>query len=385
MKLINRRLFRKENIGVASVSPYILFAAMLSIFLLDFNYFSLAVSPANEKISGIFRYLPAEYSFLRAEKNEGKLEFDMGSNYLSNFEIIHSHNFDNNTLGNYSRDEKIRDWGILKYDNRPGFPQIVSFDGSKRAKHFYLKGTNRGRNGSDFGAVIIKPSDEVYYSFRMYYEPGFDFFVSGKLPGFRMWPAIEPGYSSNSVKRENKGSVVYLQVDWQGRLNWNVYHHQMTTDSGERMGVPFNFYTIKPGNWIDVTYRIVLNTPGIANGILQIWINGELKNTATGVLLRTKTSVQDLNQQVIFTAMDWIIPVRRDQSMYMDDFYIWKYSAGYLVKYPSLARGFKLHGSSHNLITPLGENGIDILKYNVNSLSSPMQGGKITLKSLENN
>jgi len=374
---VNSREMRKPIKSGFYLSMFILFWVCLGGYTS-----SVASSPVNVEESGLLKYLPKNTTDnLFGLVENKKLDLSNPDNISNNFVIFQSHDFENNTLGSYNNTEKIRDWGTLDYDNRPGYPQIVNFDGGKRAKHYFPEGSFNGKNGADYGAVLQNPSEEVYYSFRMYYEPGFDFYVSKKLPGFRMWPSIKAG---NGLIPGNNGGVVYLQVDQQGRMNWNVYHHQMTTKYGERMGSPFNFYTITTGKWIDVTYRIVLNTPGVANGILQVWIDGELKNTATGVLLRTKTSVQNLNQQVIITAMDWSVPVRKNQSMYMDDFFTWKYSPEFLNSNPAVAKGFKVHPSSHKLITPLDQNVTGPPKYQIETSSFPPEGGRVIIKSSGN-
>ncbi|MCE7053266.1 hypothetical protein LZF95_01170 [Algoriphagus sp. AGSA1] len=382
MKLVAKngdfRVMRKFIRGMANLPMFTLFwACIFSVGAVPMD-----LSPENDGRPGLLKYLPMEFveKLYRLNKNE-KLKQHSPQTNLDNFIIIQSHDFENNTIGSYNKEEKIRDWGALDYDNRPGFPQIVNFDGGKRAKHYFPQGSSNGQNGADYGAKIKNPSEEVYYSFRMYYEPGFDFYISGKLPGFRMWPSIKAGSGLNPG---DGGGVVYLQVDAFGRMNWNVYHHRMTSRYGERMGSPYNFHTIETGKWTDVTYRVVLNTPGVADGILQVWINGELKNTATGVLLRTKTSVQHLNQQVVITAMDWDVPVRKNQSMYMDDFYTWKYSPEYLSRNPSVAKGLQVHPSSHKLITPLDPIVAEPSKYKIEISATPPEGGKVSIKSSDN-
>jgi hypothetical protein len=372
MKLLDKngdfRVRGKARMVGFYLSRFILFG----ICLLGVNMLSVVSSPKNVKGAEILKYLP-----IKTVDNLFGLKGGYIENNLDDFVIFHSHDFENNTLGSYNNIEKRRDWGNLDYDNRPGYPQIVNFDGGKRIWNNYPIGSKGLQNGADFGAEIQNLSEEVYYSFRLYYEPGFDFYISGKLPGFRMQPSISAGTGLNPG---NNGAVVYLQVDQLGRMNWNVYHHKMTTKFGERMGSPYNFYTIETGKWIDVTYRIVLNTPGVANGILQVWIDGELKNTATDVLLRTKTSVQNFNQQTLITFMDWDVAVRKNQSMYMDDFFTWKYSPAYLNSNPLVAKGFMVHPSSQKLITPLNQNVTQPLKYKLNTSSYPSVGGKVNIK-----
>ena len=381
MRIVEKNcLFKRKSTFTNSNYIFIVLFMFLACAF-NGNASPLDLSLPDDTRPGLLKYLPKEFTDNFLKKNEKRMPNQLQQPNLNDFIIIQSHDFENNTLGNYNNGEKVRDWGTLDYDNRPGFPQIVNFDGGKRARHYFPQGSSNGQNGADFGAIIKNPSDEVYYSFRMYYEPGFDFYISGKLPGFRMWPSIKAGSGLNPG---DSGAVVYLQVDAFGRMNWNVYHHRMTTRFGERMGSPYNFYTIETGKWIDVTYRVVLNTPGVANGILQVWINGELKNTATGVLLRTKTSVQNLNQQVIITAMDWDVPVRKNQSMYMDDFYTWKYTPEYLNKNPSVAKGLQLHPSTHKLITPLDPQVAEPSKYKIDISATPSEGGKVFIKSSDN-
>lgn len=372
MKLVDKNESFREMEKVLRVGFYLPMFVLFLGFFLGVNTLSSGSSPKDAKCSGILKYLPKHITDNLLGLNENIREDNLGD-----FVIFHSHDFESNTLGTYNNEEKRRDWGAIDYDNRPGYPQIVNFDGGKRIWNYYPQGSKGLQNGADFGAVIQNLSDEVYYSFRLYYEPGFDFYISGKLPGFRMQPQIKAGTGLNPG---NNGAVVYLQVDQQGRMNWNVYHHKMTTAYGERMGSPFEFYTIQTGKWIDVTYRIVLNTPGVANGILQVWIDGVLKNTATGVLLRTKTSVQNFNQQTLITFMDWDVAVRKNQSMYMDDFFTWKYSPEYLSSNPVVAKGLMVHPSSHNLITPLDQNLTQPLKYKINTSAFPVEGGKVIIK-----
>ena len=276
---------------------------------------------AKRQYNGLFKYLPDNVAEGLIGPNQGAEELNS-----SDFIIIHSHNFDNNTLGNYVTTEKRSNWGNVggfSYDNRPGHPRIVNFDGGKRAMNEYLAGSKgdftTSGNGADFAGALPAISDEIYHTYRIHFEKGFDFYANGKLPGFRMWPAIPAGQGLNPG---NNGSIIYLTWTSKGELVWNVYHHKNTVQFGDRMGKPNGFFTMESGKWYEITFRIVLNTPGISNGILQIWVDGDLRDTVTGVLFRTTTSVQNINQQVIITFMDWDISVRKTQYMWMDDFFV---------------------------------------------------------------
>lgn len=348
---------------------------------------SFANSGSNFNEGGLLKFIPEpllDKMYPGAETNASMGDYEFNN---PDFNIIHSHNFNSNTLGNYNNTEKRANWGNVGsfvYDNRPGHPRIVDFDGGRRAMNEYLvnsKGdfTTSG-NGSDFAGSLPGINDEVYHTYRVYFQPGFDFYYNGKLPGFRMWPSIPAGQGLNP---RDYGSIIYLTWGSKGELLWNVYHHQNTRAYGDRMGKPSGFFTMQTGQWYDITFRVVLNTPGVANGILQIWVNGDLKDTVTGVLLRTKTSVQNINQQVVITFMDWDVPVRKTQYMYMDDFFVWKYSDTYLKNNPNVARGIKAHPQDYKLYNPLSEQPTTAppASFKISTNANPPEGGVVKIKT----
>lgn len=369
------RVIGKFKRGGVNLSMFILYW----VCIFSVNASPIALPPENDGGSGLLKYLPKEFVENLYRLNENEKQSNSQTN-LDNFIIMHSHNYANNPLGKYSEAQRAADFGgSLIYDNVPNGPTIVEFDGARRAKNYYAKGSRGFENGADFG-INMSPQlpDEFYASYRLYFEPGFDPYVSVKLPGFRMMPPIKTG--SGLFVDPTKGAHVYLQIDQQFRMNWNVYHHQMKSTNGERMGEPLNFHTIRAGYWMEVTMRIVLNTPGVPNGILQIWIDGELKNTTKGVLLRTKLSPQKFDQFAVITFMDSEIAVRRNQSMYMDDFFIWTYDQDYLKSNTNVARGLNPHSNEHKLLTPFSANTTEPAGFKIDISANPPEGGKVFIK-----
>ena len=273
------------------------------------------------------------------------------------FTIKNSHNYANNPLGNYTSARKEADLGgTLLYDNVPNQPQIVEFDGARRAMHRYPAGSfglgSNGGNGADYAIINNTIGEEIYLSYDVYYEPEFDFFVSKKMIGFRQTPSIPAGQGTNP---QNRGAVIYTQIDQQGRVSWNIYDHQMTTNFGERRGTPTYFYNIERGKWIKITFRVVMNTVNVSNGIIQIWIDGILRSTVTNIRMRVTGSPVFLSQIAIITFMDTGTAVRRNQNMYMDNIYVWHYDPTYLTNNPSVKRGQQTFILSDTLLTPNGE------------------------------
>ncbi len=46
------------------------------------------------------------------------------------------------------------------------------------------------------------------------------------------------------------------------------------------------------GKWNTIKERVVMNTPGVANGVVQVWVNGEPKLNYSGIIYRVNLSVK---------------------------------------------------------------------------------------------
>lgn len=318
---------------------------LILVFLLGFDTLSEASSPKIGKSSGMLKYLPKHIT-----NNIFGLSENIPENNLEDFMIFHSHNFENNTLGGYNIEEKKRDWNIV-YDNRQNHPEIVNFDGSKRGRNLYEKGKYAHQTGSDFGGSLNGISNEIYFTYQVFFEPGFDWGKAVKFPGLQMYPTMGAGQGLNPG---NGGSTIRFQSNYQGKLRWYVYHHKMTTIYGESLG--WDGFQLLPGQWYTITLRIVLNTPGESNGIIQVFVNDQLQNSQSNMMFRTGTSVQNINRQSISTFMgggDSSFAPSKTQYSWIDNFFVWNYSDAYLKNNPTLARGRTLHPSSEKLVTPL--------------------------------
>ena len=45
-------------------------------------------------------------------------------------------------------------------------------------------------------------------------------------------------------------------------------------------------FTLPKGRWVRIEQELVLNTPGQADGIARLWLDGDLKAEGTGLKLR---------------------------------------------------------------------------------------------------
>ena len=110
--------------------------------------------------------------------------------------------------------------------------------------------------------------EEVYLQFDSRFEDGYRFPSSKehKLAIFNL---------TNGVDSQRRYQV-YISVDAEGR--YQVTHSDIATWRFEtaRQNQGAEAY-VRYGQWDKITLRVKLNTPGRADGIIQLWVNGELK------------------------------------------------------------------------------------------------------------
>lgn len=131
------------------------------------------------------------------------------------------------------------------------------------------------RNGYDSklsGAQWQTPFDrgyrELYLSYWVKPQPAVDWTLGGKLPGYGGdlgGNAREDEWSAKLMWREGGELEFYLHVPGSPRETSFKWNH---TGSVARL---------RAGRWNHVQYRIRLNTPGRSDGIMQGWLNGELR------------------------------------------------------------------------------------------------------------
>lgn len=182
--------------------------------------------------------------------------------------------FQTSELGNYT-DARLRaDWEGIRWSTLQDRASIVDEGGNRFVRVQYPSGSVGNSEGgaqwaTDFDRIAGRNYDEFFVSYRLRFRPGFDFVLGGKLPGLL-------GGAGNTGGDRPNGSD-----GWSGRMMWRrngeavqyLYHPDQPGTYGEDLSWEENFPT---GEWITVEHRIVMNTPGENDGVVQGWYNGVL-------------------------------------------------------------------------------------------------------------
>jgi hypothetical protein len=160
----------------------------------------------------------------------------------------------------------------------------------------YLKGQFASKAGVNFRAQPnIFPADAISLEYEVFFPKDFDFVLGGKLPG--VWGGVagagggawnDDGWSFRVMFRQHGEAVayVYMATD-QGTYSGNEFcklvknqgngfkiisHHTKGTgiDLWRGRGLAF-----KKGMWNTVAMRVECNSPGVADGVISLTVNGK--------------------------------------------------------------------------------------------------------------
>lgn len=149
--------------------------------------------------------------------------------------------------------------------------------GSKSLSFTYAKNEDVGGAGLTLSANVVDL--RAYY----YFAPGFDFGQGQKIARFQ---------SFNETTQLNDVDIV-ATVRSKGGIN------QCGTNDMFDMGMFFNGrplgfdwgnltapISFQRGRWYAVEFQVFLNTPGVSNGSVKIWVDGVLVGTKSNINIR---------------------------------------------------------------------------------------------------
>ncbi|ALM53319.1 polysaccharide lyase [Halomonas huangheensis] len=144
--------------------------------------------------------------------------------------------------------------------------------------------------GAGFYAAppALQGRDHVCLTYRVRFEPGFDFVKGGKLPGLYGGEAPSGG---DEVTGENGFSMRYM---WREHGAGELYEYVVNQsgedeDYGESVGR--GQWHFPSGQWVQLEQEVILNDPGSSNGVVRVWVDGQPVLEQQGLVYRTSDSV----------------------------------------------------------------------------------------------
>ena len=251
--------------------------------------------------------------------------------------------FNNRNASQYTEDNVEQDFGDVRFTNGvdEGWTRIVTgnqaFGGSGGAlRVLYPEGGDGPRGGGAQWIAEFDGVEEAYLEYKVKFAPGFDFVRGGKLPGLAGGSAPSGSAPADGVR------------GWSGRLMWRQrftgepgqpeqrtssmisyakHLHSGFDQDGRQEDEEFwveadgSETTVVPDVWYSLRQRVVMNTPGQRDGILQLWIDGRLVLSQDNLQYR---DVPDLKIDRMFFSTffggGFIWRSSKDEFVFFDDF-----------------------------------------------------------------
>lgn len=239
-------------------------------------------------------------------------------------ELVHA-DFEVTAPGEYTESMVAADFGGEPPWNNgldEGRASVVE-EGGNRFLRVTFTGNEFGpaNGGVQFKVPLGDSHDELYLYYRVRFAPGFQWVKGGKLPG------LVGGTAPTGCVDDTAGFSARMMWQTAGGIIQYMYFPEKTQACGDAFGymsggAPAHF---EPGTWHTVEHRLVMNTPGAHDGVLQAWFDGEPALDEQAFLYRLDGAtfgIDALYFSTFFGGGDQSYAPTSDQVLDFDDFII---------------------------------------------------------------
>ena len=165
-----------------------------------------------------------------------------------------------------------RDWGVEK--NVELLDADATGLGKPGLRVHYPEGTSSPGDTEKGGAGFyadpagLAGAERACLTYQVRFEPGFDFVKGGKLPGLYGGDAPSGG---DEVDGESGFSMRFM---WREAGQGELYEYVASQDEEFGASVGRGLWSFPTGEWVTIEQELVLNTPGEADGLARVWIDG---------------------------------------------------------------------------------------------------------------
>lgn len=136
-----------------------------------------------------------------------------------------------------------------------------------------------------YGDLFLPAQNRLRLSYYVRFADGFDFVKGGKLPG------LFGGVGASGGKIPDGTDGFSARLMWRRDGQGEVYAYLPTSETyGTSIGR--GAWQFQPGIWYKLEQELSLNTPGLTDGEIRIWVNDSLVIEHQGVTFRTVDSLQ---------------------------------------------------------------------------------------------
>jgi hypothetical protein len=176
--------------------------------------------------------------------------------------------------------------------------------------------------GAQWKLMFDESHDCVRLSYRLQFVDSFDFVRGGKLPGL----IGGEGNTGGGIPDGTDGWSARMMWRSEGAIVQYVYHPDQPESYGEDFswshgGTPQFF---QRGRWYEVVHEIQVNTPGLNDGSITAWLDGERALEAEGMRFRDVDdfAIDGMYFSTFFGGSNSSWAATADETILFDDFVI---------------------------------------------------------------
>lgn len=180
------------------------------------------------------------------------------------------------------------------------------------------------RGQARFSTLGFANREEGYLRYYVRFPNGFDWGADGgKLPGFGSESPVS-GCPGSDAEKLNGWSARYM---WAAGGGLKAYIYAMPQGEWDKpcgQGVSASNFKFVTNRWYSLEQYVKLNSPGQANGILKVWVDGNLVIERTNIPYRN-SGAESLKIGSLFFSTFYggsRGPTQGDQELYLDNFVI---------------------------------------------------------------
>ncbi|MEZ5850007.1 MAG: hypothetical protein R3D68_05050 [Hyphomicrobiaceae bacterium] len=123
-----------------------------------------------------------------------------------------------------------------------------------------------------------KAGQSACLSYSVYLQDNLDMQSGVELPGL---VGLVPGEEA----RGELPPAFSARVVWQERGALDVVARTASSQTNHAIGNDRGRFDLKPGRWLNIEQELIVNTPGNKDGVVRVWVDGELRlERATSIL-----------------------------------------------------------------------------------------------------
>jgi hypothetical protein len=219
---------------------------------------------------------------------------------------------------------------LAEYWRRAGFQRIwgvddnlvLQTDGSLRLRFprgSYVPGARDApRGGAGFLAPLLQghQARQGCLSYQLRVPADFDFVRGGKLPG------LYGGQAPSGGEAVDGHSGFSVRLMWRSGGQLEAYAYVANAPSGRYASIARGAARLEREVWVQLSQEIILNDPQRDDGVVRLWVNGQLVLERRDIAFRrdAKLNIDGLMFSSFFGGNDpgWASP--RDQELRFRDF-----------------------------------------------------------------